>query len=301
MAISSMTGFARVDGADEGMTWAWEARSVNGRGLDVRLRLPPGLDSLEPQAREAALKRFARGNVSISLALERHAGAAAVRLNEALLRDLIRASKRAAELVGGPTPDAASLLAIKGVLETSDGAPDNAEQRGSRDAALLSGLTSALDGLQSARRAEGDRLLAILSDHVAQIEALVRAVRASPSRSADAIRMRLREMTARILESADGLDPDRLHQEAVIAATRADVEEELARLEAHIEAARDILAVGAAAANGGVGRKLDFLAQEFNREANTLCSKANSVDVTRLGLSLKTVIDQFREQVQNVE
>ena len=301
MAISSMTGFARVDGADEGMTWAWEARSVNGRGLDVRMRLPPGLDSLEPSAREAALKRFARGNVSISLALERQAGAAAVRLNEALLRDLIRASKRAAELVGGPAPDAASLLAIKGVLETSEGAPDNAEQRGSRDATLLSGLTSALDGLQSARRAEGDRLLAILSDHVAQIEALVRAVRASPSRSADAIRMRLREMTARILESADGLDPDRLHQEAVIAATRADVEEELARLEAHIEAARDILAVGAAAANGGVGRKLDFLAQEFNREANTLCSKANSVDVTRLGLSLKTVIDQFREQVQNVE
>lgn len=300
MAISSMTGFARVDGADDAMTWAWEARSVNGRGLDVRLRLPPGLDSLEPQAREAALKRFARGNVSISLALERQAGAAAVRLNEALLRDLIRASKRAAELVGGPAPDAASLLAIKGVLETSDGTPD-AEQRGSRDATLLSGLTSALDGLQSARRAEGDRLLAILSDHVVQIEALVRAVRASPSRSADAIRARLREMTARILESADGLDPDRLHQEAVIAATRADVEEELARLEAHIEAAREILAVGVAAANGGVGRKLDFLAQEFNREANTLCSKANSVDVTRLGLSLKTVIDQFREQVQNVE
>jgi uncharacterized protein (TIGR00255 family) len=302
MAISSMTGFARVDGASDGATWAWEARSVNGRGLDVRLRLPPGHDGLEPHARDAALKRFSRGNISLSLAIERQSNGGAIRLNEPLLLDLIRAADRAVELTGGARPDAATLLSIKGVIETTDGGLEDPIQRAKRQANLLSGLNEALDGLLAARRIEGERLLTILADQISQIETLVRAVRASPSRATDAIRDRIRELTARVLEAGDGLDPDRLHQEAVLAATRADVEEELARLEAHIEAAREILETQSAGGGAGaVGRKLDFLAQEFNREANTLCSKANAVDVTRLGLSLKTVIDQFREQVQNVE
>ncbi len=301
MAISSMTGFARVDGAADGLTWAWEARSVNGRGLDVRLRLPPGHDALEPAAREAASKRFSRGNVALSLALERQTGAGTVRLNEPLLLELIKAGDRIAELTGGARPDAASLLSIKGVLEPTD-AIDAPAQRAAREASLLSSLAAALDGLLAARRGEGERLASILSDQLVQIEALVASVRASPSRSPQAIRMRIKELAARVLEAGDGLDADRLHQEAVLAATRADVEEELARLEAHIAAAREILAQGGSGGpNGAVGRRLDFLAQEFNREANTLCSKANAVDVTRLGLSLKTVIDQFREQVQNVE
>ncbi|MFN0219145.1 MAG: YicC/YloC family endoribonuclease [Hyphomicrobium sp.] len=294
-----MTGFARVDGAGNGATWAWEARSVNGRGLDVRLRLPPGFDALEAPIREAAMKRFARGNVSITLSLERQSGVGAVRLNEPLLLDLIRAADRAAELVGGSRPDAASLLAIKGVLELTDAPIESPAERAARDTELLIGLAASLDGLQAARRSEGDRLFAILSDQVGQIESLVRSVRVSPSRTPEAIRARIKELMMRVLEAGDGFDPSRLDQEAVLVATRADVEEELARLDAHIEAAREIL--GQAANNGGVGRKLDFLAQEFNREANTLCSKANAVDVTRSGLALKTVIDQFREQVQNVE
>jgi uncharacterized protein (TIGR00255 family) len=291
-----MTGFARTDGAAEGMTWAWETRSVNGRGLDIRLRLPPGFDTLEPLVRDAAAKRLARGNVSVSLALERLNSAGTIRLNEQVLNGILKAADRIAELTGGTRPDTAALLAIKGVLETSDALQDDAEQRAARDRILAQSCEAALDKLVDARRAEGARLAAILADQIGQIEKLVIDVRASPSRTPAAIQQKLKDLIARLLEDGQTFDADRLHQEAVLAATRADVEEELARLEAHVSAAREILDE-----TGAVGRKLDFLAQEFNREANTLCSKANAVDVTRLGLALKTVIDQLREQVQNVE
>jgi uncharacterized protein (TIGR00255 family) len=296
MSISSMTGFARTDGAAEGLTWAWEARSVNGRGLDVRLRLPPGFDALEPLVREAASKRLARGNISIPLALERLNGVGTVRLNEQVLSGIIKAADRIAELTGGTRPDTAALLAMKGVLETSDGLQDDADQRAVRDRMLAQSCEATLDKLVDARRTEGARLAAILSEQIGQIEKLVAEVRASPSRTPAAIQQKLRDLVARLLEDGQSFDADRLHQEAVLAATRADVEEELARLETHVTAAREIMGE-----TGAVGRKLDFLAQEFNREANTLCSKANAVDVTRLGLALKTVIDQLREQVQNVE
>lgn len=296
MAISSMTGFARTDGAADGLAWTWELRSVNGRGLDIRIRLPAGYDGVEAGVREALSKRLVRGNVSVSLAVERRGGLNAVRLNEVVLSDILKAADRVAELTGGSRPDTAALLAMKGVLESGENGVEDASQRSARERELLASFEEAAAKLVAARRAEGAKIAAVISEQVNQIARLAGEVRASHSRTPDAIRARLKEQIARLVEASGAFDEDRLHQEAVLAATRADVEEELARLDAHVAAARDIMGEP-----GSVGRKLDFLAQEFNREANTLCSKANAVDVTRLGLSLKSVIDQLREQVQNVE
>jgi uncharacterized protein (TIGR00255 family) len=296
MNISSMTGFARTDGTADGLTWTWEARSVNGRGLDVRLRLPPGNEALEIPARDAVAKRFSRGNIAVALAIEKQQTNGAIRLNETVLAEVIKVVDRISTLCGATRPDAAQLLMIKGVLETADQGPEDAEARTKRERALIESLEAALEKLSEARRAEGARLADVIKDQLAQIERYAADVRASPSRAPEAILARLKDNIARLLDTTAALDGDRLHQEAVLLATRADVEEELQRLASHVGAARDILNEP-----GAVGRKLDFLAQEFNREANTLCSKANAVDVTRLGLQLKTVIDQFREQVQNVE
>lgn len=296
MTISSMTGFARADGSTDGLSWIWESRSVNGRGLDVRLRLPPGYEALEIPARDAVAKRFARGSISLSLSIEKQQTNGAIRLNEQVLADVIKAADRVSTLSGATKPDAAQLLMIKGVLETSDQATEDAAVRASREKTILQSLEVALDKLGEARRAEGARLGGVIHDQISQIEQLAATVRASPSRAPEAVMTRLKDAIARLVDTTAALDDQRLHQEAVLIATRADVEEELQRLSAHVAAARDILAE-----RGSVGRKLDFLAQEFNREANTLCSKANAVDITRLGLQLKTVIDQFREQVQNVE
>ncbi|MBN9352865.1 MAG: YicC family protein [Hyphomicrobium denitrificans] len=296
MTISSMTGFARADGSTDGLSWIWESRSVNGRGLDVRLRLPPGYEALEIPARDAVAKRFARGSISLSLSIEKQQTNGAIRLNEQVLADVIKAADRVSTLSGATKPDAAQLLMIKGVLETSDQATEDAAARASREKTILQSLEAALDKLGDARRAEGARLGGVIHDQISQIEQLAATVRASPSRAPEAVMTRLKDAIARLVDTTAALDDQRLHQEAVLIATRADVEEELQRLSAHVAAARDILAE-----RGSVGRKLDFLAQEFNREANTLCSKANAVDITRLGLQLKTVIDQFREQVQNVE
>ncbi|HVX34725.1 MAG TPA: YicC/YloC family endoribonuclease [Hyphomicrobium sp.] len=296
MTISSMTGFARADGSADGLNWIWEARSVNGRGLDVRLRLPPGYEALEIPARDAVAKRFARGNVSLSLSIEKQQANGAIRLNEQVLADVIKAADRVSALSGAAKPDAAQLLMIKGVLETSDQTQEDAAARAAREKTIAQSLEAALEKLGEARRAEGARLGDIIREQIAQIDQLAASVRASPSRAPEAIMGRLKDAIGRLVDATAALDDDRLHQEAVLIATRADVEEELQRLSAHVAAARDILVE-----RGAVGRKLDFLAQEFNREANTLCSKANAVDITRLGLQLKTVIDQFREQVQNVE
>jgi uncharacterized protein (TIGR00255 family) len=296
MTISSMTGFARADGSTDGLSWIWEARSVNGRGLDVRLRLPPGYEALEIPARDAVAKRFARGSISLSLSIEKQQTNGAIRLNEQVLADVIKAADRVSTLSGATKPDAAQLLMIKGVLEMSDQATEDVAARAVREKAITQNLDVALEKLGEARRAEGARLGGVIHDQISQIDQLAAAVRASPSRAPEAIMTRLRDAIGRLVDATAALDDQRLHQEAVLIATRADVEEELQRLAAHVAAARDILAE-----RGSVGRKLDFLAQEFNREANTLCSKANAVDITRLGLQLKTVIDQFREQVQNVE
>jgi uncharacterized protein (TIGR00255 family) len=295
MTIKSMTGFARSDGAIGPTSWHWEVRSVNGRGLDIRLRLAPGYESLEAHVREAVGKRITRGSLTINLSVKRSEGATQIKLNEVALRQVLAAldSLKATTEVAAPRPEA--LLAIKGVLEVVEPEENEAEAQ-ARTEAMLAGLGAALDGMVRAREAEGGRLKAIVQEQLIAIERLVAVVEASPARSAEAIRQRLREQIGRLLETGVNLDEGRLYQEAAILATRADVEEELKRLGAHVAAARDLVG-----AREPAGRRLDFLAQEFNREANTLCSKANDPETTRAGLELKAVIDQMREQVQNIE
>ena len=295
MTLKSMTGFARRDGTSGAATWHWEVRSVNGRGLDVRLRFPPGYEALEPKVREAAGKELTRGSVSVSLSVGRQTAQSEIRLNEVALAQVIKAAERIRELTGGDAPRPEGLLSLKGVLEVADES-DTPEAVEAAHSTMLASFTDALAGLVAARGAEGARLAVVIADQLVEIERLVTAVEISPARTPEAITKRLKELVGRLLEADNGFDPARLHQEAVLLATRADVEEELRRLRMHIAAARDLLAEP-----GAVGRKFDFLAQEFNREANTLCSKANDPDITRAGLALKVVIDQMREQVQNLE
>ncbi len=296
MTIKSMTGFARAEGALDGASWHWELRSVNGRGLDLRLRLPPGLEYLEPRVREAVGRHVSRGSVNITFSAERGGSGAEISLNEAVLSQVMLAANRIRTLTDAAPPRVDGLIAIKGVLDIIE--PDEDPDRlASRADAMLESLNAALLALVAARAAEGARLAGALDAHLVEIERLVGIVRASPARSPEAIEARLKEQVGRLLEAGNGaFDSTRLHQEAVLLATRADVEEELQRLTSHIGAARELLA-----GDGAAGRKLDFLAQEFNREANTLCSKANDLEITRAGLALKTVIDQLREQVQNIE
>ena len=295
MTLKSMTGFARRDGARGTVRWHWELRSVNGRGLDLRLRLAPGAEGLEHRLREATQKRVARGNVSVTLAVQRDTGASEIRLNEAALDQVLAALRLVRQKGDFEKPRAEAVLALRGVLEAGEPVETEIESE-ARLAAMLADYEAALEALVENRAREGARLAAVLADQISQIEALVARVAASPSRGPEAVRRRLEEQVRRLIEAAPSLDQDRLHQEAVLIATRIDIEEEVARLTAHVAAARELLV-----AKEPIGRKLDFLAQEFNREANTLCSKANDVEITRTGLELKVVIDQMREQVQNIE
>ena len=295
MSISSMTGFARVDGAFEGTTWTWEIRSVNGRGLDVRTRLAPGSDSLDARVREACGKRFQRGSIQVNLAVRRDLGQTEIRLNEAAFKQVLAISRRAAEIAGSAPASLESLLAIRGVLDVAEPEEPPAAAT-ARLARMEATLREALDALKAARMAEGLRLRAIVAEQLDRVAQHTAIAAGSPARAPDAIVRRLAEQVQRLLQGNAQLDPVRLHQEAALLAARADIEEEVQRLGSHVTAARALLAQGS-----GVGRQLDFLAQEFNREANTLCSKANAPDMTNAGLALKVVIDQMREQVQNVE
>ena len=295
MTIKSMTGFARTDGSAGSTSWHWEVRSVNGRGLDLRLRLPPGFEGLEPRIREAVAKRLVRGSLSVNLNVRRSEGVSQIRLNEAALRQVLAALDKLQAIATVEIPRADGLLAIRGVLEFAEAEEGEGEAR-ARTETMLASLEQALEGLVAARSSEGRRLEQVIVAQLVAIEKLVQAVQRSPARTSDAIRQRLKEQLARLLEPGVPLDEVRLYQEAALLATRADVEEELKRLAAHIAGARELLASSEPA-----GRRLDFLAQEFNREANTLCSKANDAETTRAGLELKAVIDQMREQVQNIE
>lgn len=295
MSLNSMTGFGRASDALSGQNWTWEVRSVNGRGLDVRLRLPPGNEGLEQGARDAVTRKFSRGSLNIALQVHREGGATEIRLNKDALEQVLKAAEHIQHLTGCERLRVEGLLAIKGVLEIVEPVEDETVQKARHDA-MLATLELALDELATARAGEGERLRVVLGDQLAEIERLVAVVEQSPSRQVEAITSRLQEQVKKLVEQGVSLDPDRLHQEAVLIATRADVEEELQRLKAHIAAARELIAEP-----GPVGRKFDFLTQEFNREANTLCSKSNAVDVTRAGLAMKSAIDQMREQVQNIE
>ncbi|MGD9783759.1 MAG: YicC/YloC family endoribonuclease [Hyphomicrobiaceae bacterium] len=296
MSLNSMTGFGRAEGGDGSAQWVVEARSVNGRGLDVRLRLPPGYDAIETRMREGVTRHFARGSISLALQVQKDSGnGLEIRLNETALAQVLAAAGRVRELTGSLEPTVEGLLAIRGVLEAVEPTMSEAETQ-LRHEAIQATLETALVRLAEARAAEGQRLAATITAQVDEIERLTALVRESPSRTADRIGERLREQVRRLLDNSAGFDPDRLAQEAAMIATRADIAEELERLSMHVAAARELLSE-----SGPVGRKLDFLTQEFNREANTLCSKSNAADVTRSGLALKAVIDQMREQVQNVE
>lgn len=296
MALASMTGFARVEGSHGAARWHWELRSVNGKSLDLRFRLPPGMEDLEAQLRERCGKALTRGNVSISLSLQRDQGDAVLTINEAALEAVLHAvqllKRRLPEAV---PPSLDGILAHKGVLELREPVEDE-EARAALTAALAASFDEALKALTSMRKAEGAAIGHVLDGQLAAIAAATDAAERHPARTADAIREKLAAQVAALLDAAPALDPQRLHQEAVLQATRADIREELDRLAAHVAAARKLLADG-----GPVGRKLDFLAQEFNREANTLCSKSNDVALTAIGLELKSVIDQMREQIQNLE
>lgn len=289
--IASMTGFARAAGTTGAVQWAWEVRSVNGRGLDVRVRVPTGFEAVGETARTALQKTLSRGQIQLSLNLTRSEGAPKVRINETLLASLAQAVARVPRPEGVAPATMDGLLGIRGVVEAEEEASSDTDSL-NRD--LTEGVVRLVADLVEARRAEGRQLEEVVSSQVARIAALTQAAEDEPSRHADAVRTRLTATVEAL--SNTGLDPERLHQEAVLLAAKADVREELDRLRAHGAAARDLLAAG-----GPIGRRLDFLAQEFGREANTLCAKAGEIGLSRIGLDLKAVVEQFREQVQNIE
>jgi uncharacterized protein (TIGR00255 family) len=295
MTLHSMTGFARADGAAFGYRWTWEIRSVNGKGLDLRQRLPPGFERLEPLVRERCTSRLARGNVQITLSATAEGGTNRIRINEDVLAEVLAVMDRIGDAIEVQPPTLDGILAIRGVLETSEAEMDEGERAG-LDAEIVSSLDDTLANLVDMRAREGQALGIVLGTRLVEIAALVRQAEASPARTPEAIRTRLAEQVAMLLDAAPALDPLRLHQEAVLLATKADIREEIDRLEAHVAAATEVLAEG-----GPVGRRLDFLAQEFSREVNTLCAKSNDRSLTTIGLDLKGVVDQLREQIQNLE
>jgi uncharacterized protein (TIGR00255 family) len=295
LPVSSMTGFGAHEGRHGAVAWRWEARSVNSKGLDVRLRLAPGYDALEARLREKVGACLTRGSVTVGLNISREDGGAELKVNEAALAKVIAIAERVRHQGDFAPMSVEGLLGLRGVLEVADSVEDEAAIE-ARNAAMLASFEKALGQLVESRMTEGRRLAPVIEDQLASIAQLVETIGASPSRSPDAIRAKLKEQVARLLDAATPLDEARLHQEAALLAVKADVEEELQRLRAHVAAARELMAGGKPA-----GRRLDFLAQEFNREANTTCSKANDIETTRAGLALKAVIEQMREQIQNLE
>lgn len=295
MALQSMTGFARLDGRSGRYQWAWELRSVNGKGLDIRLRLPGGFERLEPEVRRLMGLHFSRGNIQASLNIQAGEARIEAQINQPALDAVLLLRDRLAGLIDPAPVKLDTLLGIRGVIDFKD-VSDDPQVMETLDRDIMHGLKSVAAAMRAMREAEGAVLDAVLRAQIDAIERLTAFVEQDPSRSPDQIRSRLEAQLAQILDAGAGLDRDRLHAEVAILATKADVREEIDRLKAHVAAARELLSKG-----GPVGRKLDFLAQEFNRESNTICSKSNSAAVTAAGIELKVVIDQFREQVQNLE
>lgn len=295
MALSSMTGFARSHGVSGSYAWGWEIKSVNGKGLDVRLRLPPGWEAVEVPVRSAAAGALARGNVFATLTAERKVKTPEVRINEPVLDAVIATMGRLARRIDSAPPRLEGILALRGVMDIAE-AEEDEDGRRAAEAAIVDGFHATVTSLAEMRRHEGEALGQLLRQRLAEIAALAKRAEATPGRTADAIRARLAEQVATLLEASSRFDPERLHQEAVLLASKADIREELDRLASHVTHAQKLLEDG-----GPVGRKLDFLAQELNREANTLCAKSNDVELTKIGLELKSAVDQFREQVQNLE
>jgi len=295
MALSSMTGFARTHGVSGTYGWTWELKSVNSKGLDVRLRLPPGWDAIDAPVRGLVAGALARGAVQANLTVTREGMAPVVRINEPVLEALLATIGKLGHRIDAAPPSVDGILALKGVVEVVDQAETDEERRAA-EASVVEGFRQALMGLVEMRRAEGKALERVLAQRLGEIATLTEQAETVPGRRPEAIKARLDEQVATLLSASDRFDPDRLHQEAILLATKADIREELDRLVSHVGQACKLLSQG-----GAVGRRLDFLAQEFNRESNTLCAKSNDVELTRIGLELKSIVEQFREQVQNLE
>jgi uncharacterized protein (TIGR00255 family) len=293
--VSSMTGFARVGGQDDRYGWTWEIKCVNGRGLDVRCRLPSGFDTVEPETRSRISRRFSRGSFSVNLQIAQVAGQTPVSVNTDLLDRLIEVARAYEGAPGVLPPRLDGLLSVRGVIETVE-RPDDADLVSKRELLILESLDQAIGILEQARRSEGTRLREIVFGHVDDLEGLVRQAEGVASVQPEAIRTRLRGQLAEILDPSSAISEDRLAQEVALLLVKADIREEIDRLRAHASAARELFREG-----GAIGRRLDFLSQEFNREANTLCSKATDIELTRIGLEMKACIDRLREQVQNIE
>jgi uncharacterized protein (TIGR00255 family) len=295
MALSSMTGFARGHGVSGAYSWAWELKSVNAKGLDLRLRLPVGWDAVEGPVRSGAAQLLARGTVYGTLTVERQGVAPVVRVNEPVLAAVLATIKNLSHRVDAAAPRLDGILSLKGVIEVID-EDEREEDRRAAEAAVIAGFHATVAELAAMRRHEGEALGQVLTQRVMEIAALAARADSAPGRRPEAIRARVAEQVAMLLDTSSRFDPDRLHQEAILIATKADIREELDRLASHAAQVERLLADG-----GAIGRRLDFLAQELNREANTLCSKSNDVELTNIGLELKSVVEQFREQVQNLE
>jgi uncharacterized protein (TIGR00255 family) len=295
MALSSMTGFARSHGAIGAYVWAWELKSVNAKGLDLKLRLPSGWDAIEVPVRSRAAEVLARGSVFANLTVNREGVAPVARINEPVLAAVLTTLKELSAKANAAPPTLDGILSLKGVMDVTE-AEENQDERQTAEASIVASFSQALRGLEQMRHTEGAALGHVLADRLVEIAALAARAEAAPGRKAEAIKARLAEQVATLLETSQRFDPERLHQEAILLATKADIREELDRLAAHVAQARKLLAAG-----GPVGRRLDFLSQELNRESNTLCAKANALELTNIGLELKAVVEQFREQVQNLE
>jgi uncharacterized protein (TIGR00255 family) len=295
MALSSMTGFARGHGVAGAYAWNWEIKSVNAKGFDLRFRLPPGWDGVEMGARTRAAARLSRGTVYANLTVDRQGVAPTVKINDAVLNAVVAAINQLTGKIDAAAPTLDGILSLKGVIEVTE-EDEQPDDHHAAELAIIASFEEALTSLVQMRNEEGAALGRLLANRLDEIAALTARAEAAPGRKPEAIKARLAEQVATLMSANERFDSDRLYQEAIMLATKADIREELDRLVSHVAQAQKLLAEG-----GAVGRKLDFLAQELNRESNTLTAKANDVELTNIGLQLKSVVEQFREQVQNLE
>lgn len=295
MTIKSMTGFGRADGSHADWRWHWELKTVNARGLDVRMRLPQGFESIEQDLRSAVQARLKRGAVQVFINVDRERSGADIRINTEIATHLMSELDRLADDIGVDMPSLDTVLTLRGVVEAADVA-ETEEETEARLMAVEGSFIKALDGLIASRGEEGGKLATVLESVLLEIESLVKRAGEVAASAPENLRARLEEQVKELLADRADMPEERIIQEVALLAGKADVREEIDRLKAHISQARDLLANGDA-----VGRKFDFLAQEFNREANTLCSKSSDTELTRIGLDLKAAIEQLREQVQNIE
>jgi len=295
MVLSSMTGFARSHGTSGPYTFEWELKSVNAKGFDLRMRMPSGFDEVETTARKRAGDVLSRGTVYANLTVKRANAVGTVRINEDVLNAVLKIATDMSGKIDAVAPSVDGLMNIKGVIEVVEPEADEAEEAAAKTA-IAAAFEDALKALVAMRKREGATLGDILALRLNEIEALAKKAEAAPGRKPEAIRARIAEQVATLLDASDRFDQDRLTQEALMIATKADIREELDRIASHISQAREMIGKG-----GPVGRRLDFLSQEFNREVNTCCSKSGDLELTNTGLEMKNVVEQFREQVQNLE